>query len=106
VGDNDRMQELFGVVVIGVVLVGAIVAIGIVVYGSSAYDEIGRGPFSLSGERDGDGDAAPESAAVRDAEIRQLVLARNAHRERRGEAPLDVDVEARRLARPAAEDSV
>jgi len=90
------MQELFGVVVIAVVALGAIVAIGILVRGSSVYDEIGRGPFSLSSD-DGDGSAAPEPAAVRDEDIRQLLRARNAQRARRGEAPLDVDAEARRL---------
>lgn len=55
------------------------------------------------GGDDGDGvpdppPVDPETAAVRD-EIRQVVVANNERRERRGEAPLDVEAEVdRRLA--------
>jgi hypothetical protein len=46
-------------------------------------------------------DAAAGSDAERDEEIRQMLDARNARRERRGEPPLDVDAELAALARPA-----
>jgi hypothetical protein len=43
------------------------------------------------------------SAAERDAEIRQLLEARNARRAARGEAPVDVEEELRALTAPAAD---
>jgi hypothetical protein len=41
--------------------------------------------------------------AERDAEIRQLLEARNERRARRGEAPIDVDSELARLTAPAVD---
>ena len=42
----------------------------------------------------------PAAALERDTEIRQLLEARNARRVRRGEAPVDVEQELRRLTAP------
>jgi hypothetical protein len=55
-------------------------------------------------DRDSPSAAKPGSAAAlveRDAEIRQLLEARNLRRERRGEAPVDIELELRRLTAPA-----
>src|SRR5918992_6185543 len=45
--------------------------------------------------------AGPVAAAEREAEIRQMLEARNARRAARGEAPVDVDAELRALDAPA-----
>src|SRR5215211_3761349 len=94
------MRDPFLIVVIGVsvlALVGAVIALAT---SGGSYDRIGRGGLSIGDERQ----AAPRaparhgSTAERDAEIRQLLEARNARRIARGEPPLDVDAEiARRL---------
>jgi hypothetical protein len=44
------------------------------------------------------------SSAERDAEIRQLLEARNARRAARGEPPVDVEAELRALTAPPATD--
>ena len=43
------------------------------------------------------------ASAERDAEIRQLLTARNERRARRGEEPVDVEAELQRLTAPAAQ---
>ena len=69
------------------------------------YDEIGRGGLSL-----GDGSDRPAheptpamAAGEREAEIRQMLEARNARRAARGEEPEDVDAQLRELTAPAAD---
>ena len=84
------MEDAFLVVVIGVsllALVGAVVALAT---SGGAYDRIGR-----DGTAPDDAPGAPDDAA---AEVREVVMARNARRVARGEPPLDVEAEvARRL---------
>jgi hypothetical protein len=64
-----------------------------------AWKSIGKGPLALE---EPDPDPVPPAAEGEEAlraEIRQLVLADNERRTRRGEAPLDVSAETqRRLA--------
>jgi hypothetical protein len=74
-----------------------------------AYDDIGEGGLSL-----GDGTMPPEpypdspaARREREAEIRQMLQARSERMVRRGEAPLDIDAELRRLQEePPQEDVV
>ena len=54
-----------------------------------SYDDIGGGRMSL--------DRRESTPAEREAEIRQMLAARNTLRAARGEAPLDVDAEYRAL---------
>lgn len=83
-------------VVIGVVAFAALVAVATFAARSSAYDEIGRGGLDL--------DRPPAStAAVRTAEIRQMLEAANERRIRRGEPPRDVEAELARLVHPTAD---
>src|SRR5829696_2725619 len=95
------MRDPFLLVVIGVsvlALVGAVIALAT---SGGSYDRIGRGGLSIGDDRQ----AAPRasgSTAERDDEIRQLLEARNARREARGQAPVDVESELRALtAAPA-----
>ena len=96
------MQDAFGIVIWVVVIVAAIVAVVAFAFSSGAYDQIGKGGL-FTDEAPTRPDAAPVSAAVRDDEIRQMLVARNARRERRGEPPLDVEAELAVLTRPAVD---
>lgn len=90
------MQEAFGIVIWVVVGVGGVVALLTFASSGRSYDEIGKGGFYEEKPR-----AQVPTGAVadreRDEEIRQMLVARNARRVRRGEAPLDVDTELAEL---------
>ena len=99
------VEEAFPVVVIAVVVIASAVAVITSIASGGLYDRIGKGAFSLD-EPDGRSNRgpAPGTAAYQaeaDAEIRQLVEAKSARREARGEAPLDIDAEVAALTRPA-----
>jgi hypothetical protein len=99
------MRDPFLLVVIGVSALALVVAVIALATSGGSYDRIGRGGLSIGEDRP----AAPRapvpqvSAAERDAEIRQLLEARNARRAARGEAPVDVEAELRALTAPAAD---
>jgi hypothetical protein len=88
------VQDIFGTIVFAVVAVGAVVAVITLVGSGRSYRQIGRDGLT----RDGDG--APDGPAAEREEIRQMLGARNARRERRGQPPLDVDTELDALRRP------
>lgn len=103
------MEDAFGYVVFGVVIVAAIVAVATLRSSRSAYDQIGRGQMSLRDGSDRGSEPAPTGAVAlreRDDEVRQMLEARNARRARRGEAPLDVEDELRRLTAPQVDASL
>ena len=59
-----------------------------------AFDQIGKGQFSIEQEIPQKGShPAPLSPEVREAEIRQLLEAKSYRRELRGEPPLDIEAE-------------
>ncbi len=87
------MEGAFAIVLFVVVGVAGVAAVWALVTSGSSYDQIGSGGFE---ER-------PASPAERETEIRQMLEARNARREARGEAPLDVEAELRALDAPAAD---
>jgi hypothetical protein len=93
------MEDAFGTLVWVVAAVGVLVAIYTLIGTGRSYREIGGGGLSHD---EAAGGAPPLSAAAeRDAEIRQMLEARNARRVRRGEAPQDVETELAGLTRPA-----
>ena len=93
------MEDAFGTLVWVVAAVGTIVAVLTLVGTARSYEQIGSGGI----DEDGSGGDAPQgTAAQRDAEIRQLLEARNARRARRGEATQDVEAELVALTRPPA----
>ena len=71
------------------------------------WDNYGGGPFSISREEPARGGAAPPPVdpAIQAAEVRQMLEAKAARREERGEASLDVEAEAARLLAAAAESA-
>ena len=98
------MAGSFGTILIVVSLVAVIVAV-VSYWGSGAiYRGLGRtGAFSMD-EPDRRPAPAPESPAARaeaQEEIRQMLEAKSARREARGQAPLDIEAEMASLAAPA-----
>jgi hypothetical protein len=98
------VDDAFLIVVIGVSLLGFVAAVIALATSGGSYDRIGRGGLSIGEDRPElpSARARPVSAAERDAEIRQLLEARNARRAARGEAPVDVEAELRELTEPKA----
>jgi hypothetical protein len=84
------MEDAFAIVLFVVVGVAFVAAVWALVTSRSSYDQIGSGGLIST---------PPETtAAERDAEIRQMLEARNAIRTARGEEAHDVDAELRALA--------
>jgi hypothetical protein len=88
------MEDAFGYVLWIVVIVAAIVAV--LSLRGSRYDHIGRGGLFEDEPRRRE-PAAAVTAAERDAEIRQMVEARNDRRAARGQPRRDVEAEVARL---------
>jgi hypothetical protein len=85
----------FGTVIIAVSLVAVLVA-ALSYWGSGrVYRDIGASDLVMERERGGRA-AAPDSAEARE-EIRQMLQAKSARREARGEDPLDVEAELEAL---------
>jgi hypothetical protein len=96
------VHEAFGTVLWVVCGVGLLVALAALVTAGQTWEEYGKSRLLL--EQDLRSAPRPGSAgalAERDTEIRQMLEARNARRMRRGEEPIDVDRELRRLTAPA-----
>jgi len=97
------VQEAFPIVVIVIAVLGAIGACVAFLGAGKIYEGVGRGAFALD-ESDKPRGPDPGSSAARaeaDAEIRQMLEAKSARREARGEAPLDVEAELAALTTPA-----
>ncbi|HEX6459682.1 MAG TPA: hypothetical protein VF032_12245 [Thermoleophilaceae bacterium] len=105
-GDTvGKVESSLAIVVIVVSVIGIIGAIVAAATGGKLYEQVGRG--GLSFDRDVPNGPAPGSAAARaeaEAEIRQLLEAKSARREARGEPPLDIDAEVAALTRPQGSD--
>jgi hypothetical protein len=99
------MQEALGVVIFAVVALAGVIGLITFVISRKAYDEIGRGAFAMRDEAPSRAPApsSPAAQQERDEEIRQLLAARNEHRTRKGQAPLDVEAELRRLTGPTVD---
>jgi hypothetical protein len=100
------VQEAFGVVIFAVVAIAVVVALITFVISRKAYDDIGRGAFAMRDDvpaRSGPPPSSPAALRERDEEIRQLLAARNERRSRKGQAPLDVESELKRLTGPAVD---
>jgi hypothetical protein len=102
-----KVDSGLAVVVIVVSILGMIGAVVAFVGSGKLYDQVGKGDFALDREPGQSGPPAGSAAAraEAEAEIRQLVEAKSARREARGEPPLDVDAEVAALTRPRGEDA-
>ena len=90
-----------------VVVLATLVALATFVSSGGVYDRIGKGDFALDQEDRVPGPQPGSAAAQAEAaeEIRQLVEAKSARREARGESALDIDAEIAALTRPAGADA-
>jgi hypothetical protein len=96
------VAETFGTVVIVVAVLGAVVAAFAFARSGAVYDELGKGDLALDEPELRKG-PQPGSAAWRaeaDMELRQLLEAKAARAEARGEVPIDVEAELARLSAP------
>jgi hypothetical protein len=103
------MEEAFGIVIFAVVGISAVLAVVSLFYRGRVYDEIGRG--GIGDEREirpaaRPGHDAPVDPGERDAEIRQMLEARNARHAARGESQVDVEEELARLTAPAVDPAL
>lgn len=102
------MQEAFGIVIFAVVGISVVLAVVSLFFRGRTYDQIGRGGIGDDREirpaRPAPGGAV--DLGERDDEIRQMLEARNARHAARGEHPLDVEEEFRRLTAPAADPAL
>lgn len=92
------MQAAFGTVLWIVCAVAAVAALALLVRSGKEWEDYGKRGLLL--DRDlprGPASGSSAATAERDAEIRAMLQARNARRVRRGEAPVDVEQELRRL---------
>jgi hypothetical protein len=97
------VEETFGTVVIVLAVVAAVFAAAAYVGSGRLYDGIGKGAFSLD-QPDGPKGPQPGTAAYdaeAEAETRQMLEAKSALREARGESPLDIDAEYTALTSPS-----
>lgn len=95
------MEDAFIYVLVGVVVLSTIAAI--LSLRGDRYEHIGRGGLFEDDpkRRGGGGGSAPMTQAQIDAEVRGLLEQRNQRRIAKGQDPLDVEAELRRLAGPA-----
>jgi hypothetical protein len=93
---------MFGTVLIAVVVVAIVIACLSYVGSGSIYRDLGRTGMSLDEPDMRPEPAAGSSAAHAEAqeEIRQMLEAKSARREARGDTPLDIDAELDALAAP------
>ena len=95
------MEDAFGYILVAVVVISSVVAL--LSLRGERYEHIGRG--GLFEDEPKRRDAAVPQAVV-DEEVRQMLDARNARRVARGQEPLDVEAEIRRLNKPVADPAL
>jgi hypothetical protein len=104
-GSDYGVMGGFGTALIIITLVAVVVAVASYWGSGKIYRGLGRtGPFTLDDESERRPAPVPHSPAA-DAEareeIRQMLEAKSARREARGEEPLDIEAEMADLLRPA-----
>jgi hypothetical protein len=104
---KPSVHEAFGTVIWVVCGLGILFALAALIRSGKTWDELGKDRLLMDGDP-GSGPKPGSAAALleRDDEIRQLLQARNERRRRRGEEPIDVEQELRRLTGPAIDDEL
>ena len=91
-------------IITGLAVVAALATL--FVGGDRPYESIGRGELTLDRPKPDPPAGSAAARAESEAEIRQMLEAKSARRERRGEAPLDIDAEYRHLTAPTVDASL
>ena len=98
---NWPVHGALGTLIWVVLIVAAVIALAAIASSGKAWDDFGKDHLSM--DRDSSSGSRPGSSGAlqeRDEEIRQMLEARNVHRARRGEEPVDIEQELRRLSGP------
>ena len=98
-GDPVVALSTGDVFLIAVVVAVPFAILSFVIGAKGALGQIGKGPLSIEQEMpQSEGPSGPPvSAEVREAEVRQMVEAKAYRQAARGETPVDVDAEVKRL---------
>jgi hypothetical protein len=98
----------FGTVLIVLALVAVVVAVASYWGSGRLYSGLGKGSLGMDRDERGPTAAAGPQSAEAQEEIRQMLEAKSARREARGEAPLDIESELARLttAAPAVDPAL
>ena len=100
------MEEAFGTVFVIICLVAVVIAAASYWGSGRIYKGLGKGgALSIDGEEERRPKAPPSGAAAQAEareEIRQMLEAKSARREARGQAPIDVEAELADLTAPAS----
>jgi hypothetical protein len=103
---NCTGVEAFGTALVVIALVAVVLAAASYWGSGRIYHGLGRsGGLGLDSDERGRRDPAPHTPAgqaVAREEIRQMLEAKSARREARGERPLDIEAELDQLTRPAS----
>jgi hypothetical protein len=101
-GCHSKGVEDFGTIVTVIAVVAALLACLSYLGSGALYRDLGRTGLSLDEPdlRPTPAPGSPAWEAEAEAELRQLLEAKSARREARGEAALDVDAELARLGQP------
>jgi hypothetical protein len=94
----DAAHGAFGTVIWIVCIGAAVIAVIALLSTRRTWDDFGKDHLLMDSEAPRGRVSAP--AEERDEEIRQMLEARNARRLRRGEEPVDVELELTRLTAP------
>jgi hypothetical protein len=100
--------DAFGTVVIVLAVVAVVVAAASYWGSGRLYGGLGKGGFGMDHDEGRAAPAASPQSAEAQEEIRQMLEAKSARREARGEAPLDVEAELAALnrAEPAGDPAL
>lgn len=92
-----------GDVIVAVVILAVPLALIAFLGAGSVYGEIGKGDFAMDHDEParGQGVGAISSAQEQEAEVRQMLEAKSFRRQKRGEPPLDIEEEMRKMTMPA-----
>ena len=98
------MHSTFNIVIWVVCILAVLIALGALIASRKTWEDFGKGKFVMDGDPGPDSRPDPGAAMAsgeRDAEIRQMLEARNERRVRRGEPPIDIEQELARLTTAA-----
>jgi hypothetical protein len=93
-------HSAFGIVIWVVCILAAVIAVLALLSSRGTWDDFGKGHLTLDSEAAPTPRAGAGALRERDDEIRPMLEARNARRQRRGEEPIDVEAELSRLTAP------
>ncbi len=96
----ETVHDAFGTVLWIVCIGAALVAVVAFVTAHKTWEDFGKDGLLLDSEVGRTPHSSAAALRERDEEIRQMLEARNARRARRGEPPLDVEQELKRLTAP------